>query len=1242
MNSGRLPASSHRFQVLRELGRGGMGRVLLVEDRLRGQRLAMKRMLGGGEASLRTLKREFRALEALRHPNVVRVIELGTDARGLYVLMEVVAGVDFRSFCRAKLEPEVPVSASVAWSRDTDPIPTSRVLATEPPPGDVPVLSIAAATQTLDIREADGTLHTVRGAPLAPAGIDRLRGLLPQLLSALGYLHERGIVHRDLKPSNVLVESDGTLRLLDFGLVGEAGTAPAQSIQGTVAYIAPEQILGRSPHPTNDLYALGAMLFEVLVGFPPFPAQRKRDALWAHVNLQPMRVRSIFPDCPEDLAEIADALLAKEPRDRPTLAEIGRRAAIRFTTKSVPPPGRGPLERAAEQARLATWLDASAELAPFRIGAITGPSGAGKSTLLEFARTALADRHALVFRSRTRFSERVPFNAIDGLVDDLAMWLDSSRAETGPDVEEWVRRAGTAFPSLRATTSDEGDQSPEHPFDALGHLFAHCARVAGSLVLLCDDLQWADADSIALLRKIQQQAPCGVSLLATVRTDTHTSAFEEFWAQGPASFVLDLQSLSEEGLVRLVLQSALEAGRKLDPTMARSVAAMCDGRPFFAVMFGHALARSDAAAGRPGHPLLPLLEPFQGEHAEVWSLLRLLAAFDEETELGQLSRIARAPPGAVDEYLEPLRRRGLVQAVGPVGPERRYDFSHEFVRREVVRLTDPAALRKAHAEIALDLANHGGLPARTVRHLLASGQEQAAARAAGTAAQHAENVNAFGLAAELYQVAIDHGDDPLRLRGRRAVALERLGRFMDAAEEWRRVAAAANGELQVDAYLNLAKVLLATRHVSEGRRMLRLAQAARGESAWDRTRASALVAGVRFRFGPPRPRRLRDESRQNATLAERDVFLGTTIGYFDALSGVKHLLKARAAYLDAGQVTQAAEVDYVLSYLAYFGSPRRGRTATAERYRASARSLLGGRVTESMGRPYALELLSQGVQALHAGRFELARSRLEESLAFYESAGRRGSFEHQFSWVIRTQIAHYSQDLSDWEAVLQKFRRVATEGQDSQLYFNVLFHESSLALARGEPQRARAIALRARSEFPQQEPTYQRFVSRLHVIVPEVYLTRPVAAWRALRAELAAHSVFRPSRTMFGSAILGYLALLEATALQQKARGASLARLLRLARWVQGSPPLGRHYAVRAAAYALDSVGRRPDAIDHLELAERMALTAGQRLDVAIARFQRGVRLGGSRGAELVRTAEELVLEAGSKPFVLFEDPAYR
>ncbi len=288
------------FEIAEELGRGGMGVVYKARQVSLNRFVALKLVLAGPYAGADQLARfrvEAESVARLQHPGIVQIHEIGSHAGHSYLALEYVPG---------------------------------------------------------------GTLnHHCAGRPLPP---DEAARLVEALARAVQYAHQRGIIHRDLKPGNVLLTEDGQPKIADFGLAKMLNAGPGSAtpgpqtqsgaILGTPAYMAPEQAGGKrgGVGPPADVYALGAILYELLTGRPPFQADSPVDVILKVTTEEALPPRRVEPGCPRDLEAVCLKCLRKDPARRYASAQALADDLVRFL-KGEPTKARP----ATAGARLRSW-----------------------------------------------------------------------------------------------------------------------------------------------------------------------------------------------------------------------------------------------------------------------------------------------------------------------------------------------------------------------------------------------------------------------------------------------------------------------------------------------------------------------------------------------------------------------------------------------------------------------------------------------------------------------------------------------------------------------------------------------------------------------------------------------------------------------------------------------------------------------------------------------------------------------
>jgi diguanylate cyclase (GGDEF)-like protein/PAS domain S-box-containing protein len=486
------------------------------------------------------------------------------------------------------------------------------------------------------------------------------------LVDALEAVHARQIVHKDLAPGNVVADLPrGVVRLIDFGIAAEISSerpalAPPQDLEGTLDCIAPEQTgrLNRDVDYRADFYGLGATLFALLAGGPPFAGNDATEIVYGHLALPPRPLAALRPDAPPLLRALVGKLLSKEPEDRyqshralradllrlrqdlqQAAGSAGGRAGEAAGSPGAPAwqlarddlPVRfqvsGRLHgRSEEVRRLLAAFDATAA-GPAQVVLIAGFSGIGKSALVQEVRRGLLGRRGEMVEGKfSQFGAQAPCAAFVEALRQRARqvlalhpearrpWRAALAARLGPN----AALATAAVPELGLLLGPAPPVLPLPPAEAenrflltMQHGWAALASAAHPLVLFVDDLQWADRASRRLLRAMAlDDGLRHLLLVGAYRADEvppgHPLADDlaAVSAAGPHAAALALGPLGEDDVAALLADTLrLPAGDAPLRELARLCHAKTGGNPFFLGRFLEDLQRRglvwpDLEAGR--------------------------------------------------------------------------------------------------------------------------------------------------------------------------------------------------------------------------------------------------------------------------------------------------------------------------------------------------------------------------------------------------------------------------------------------------------------------------------------------------------------------------------------------------------------------------------------------------------------------------------------------------------------------
>lgn len=651
-----------RYALLESLGAGNMGTVNRAIDRLTGHMVAVKQIKAPGEqvgfdsqesedAAQLTLAQEFKMMASLRHPHIISVLDYGFHL----------------------------------------------------PPGGQSRLPYI----TMELLEnADSFLETAERVPFVQQ-ID----LLLQMLQALVYLHRRAVLHRDLKPKNVLVVN-GQVKVLDFGLSVATDKAREGEVAGTPSYMAPELWTGRPASRQSDLYAVGMMAFRLFAGQHPFDTS----------NMQKLfrQTQTLTPDV--SLMHTTDAvrlvvarLLAKDPADRyDDAADVI--AALRTAT------GRPlPVETAATREsflQAATFVGREQEEALLAqvlgeaingMGSawlLAGESGVGKSRLMDETRTRALVQGALVLRGQAIGEASPPYFLWHSAIRWLTLLADVDDRQASilkslvPDIDKLL---GVNVPDAPEVAPQAAQTRLLRVIEALFVKALTGTSTRQPIVLMLEDLHWADGESLTLLARIVQIArDLPLLIVGTFRDDESP----DLPLLLPGMKSIKLERLNAEQTSRLAEAMLGAAGRSAE--LLKLLQRETEGNTFFLVEAVRALAEESGQLDRVGAAPLPVSVLTGGMEGilqrrlnrvpvEARNFLRIAAVSGRYPDLGVVSEVLKADGQAalMENWMTDCADAAVLEV-----HEGDWRFTHNKMRDGVLKDIPPAESAHLHQRAA--------------------------------------------------------------------------------------------------------------------------------------------------------------------------------------------------------------------------------------------------------------------------------------------------------------------------------------------------------------------------------------------------------------------------------------------------------------------------------------------------------------------------------------------------------------
>jgi len=724
-DSGALPAPARpgtvlggRYRLLEAIGRGGMGEVWRARDSQLERDVAAKLPAAHGmdEDARNRLLREARIAASLQHPGIVAVHDAGVSEGQAFVIFELVPGRNLRD--QPRRDPE----------------------------------SVSA--------------------------------IATQVLEALAHVHANGIVHRDLKPENLLWadgETGSRLKIADLGIAysGSSTTLAAGSLVGTAAYLAPEQALGGGVDGRADLYALGAVLYELVAGRPPFEGGDLLAVVSQHVHAPVPPLRLHVPDVDPAFEKFVLRLLEKSPESRFPDAAAALEALRALSGGAEPAaesPAVAPIDqlvrgrlvgRGPELERLrSAWREALEGRAQLVL--LSGEPGVGKTRLArELVVAARVDGAVALAGGCYEFEATTPYLPF---VEALTSWardrgtegMREALGETAPELARLVPEIDARLGPFPPAPALQPHEERLRLFEAVTRFLRSLAARRGVLLLL-DDLHWADTGTLALLRHLLRQLRADrVLLLGTYREieldrrHPLAAALVE-WDRERISTRVPLGRLSRADsgalLATLLRQETITA--EFGDAMHRET----EGNPFFVEEVVKALVEQGQIYREGGEWQRRSIEELaipQSVKAAIGHRLDRLtepctAALHVAAVLGKVFEfpvLAGCAGLAEDALLDALDEAAAAQLVVPLERES-FAFTHDKIREVLIEELNPIRLRRLHLKIAEVLAARADArPEDLSFHYMAAGELAPALRWSLAAAGRARAVYALVEAAD--------------------------------------------------------------------------------------------------------------------------------------------------------------------------------------------------------------------------------------------------------------------------------------------------------------------------------------------------------------------------------------------------------------------------------------------------------------------------------------------------------------
>lgn len=713
---------ANRYKVIEKLGEGGMGNIYRVFDQVEKKEVALKQLKTGsvtiedskpGLLSLSTFdkwsesedlrfKQEFHSMAKLKHPNTVEVYEYG----------KLDSGEDY--------------------------------ITMEIVPG-----------KELDELIKTGTIE-----------INKTYKILIQIAQVLNFIHSRHLVHRDIKPSNIRIKPDGTVKIMDFGLMNQMGIPSQGTITGTVFYLPPEVVTGGVIDARSDMYSLGVLAYEVLTGKVPFNGTKTMmQVIRDHVSTMPPSLSKLRSDIPKEMEKIILKLLKKEQAERYQTASELLRDLSQYSEEKIV---IETLEQTKSYLTSSELIGRESESKEFKnlfaqilkgngqSVYVAAPAGVGKSRLIQEFKLKVQLAEVPFFVGQCFEQNFFAYQPISDALKNLIPWSTKEQLDRyGPvlvKVIDDLRSKGyEPLPNLDAVSEKV------RLFETVTAWLKEVSNNKVPFVICLEDLHWADVSTIELLNACMRAVKDSkILILSTFRDDeVDKSSIIYRTVEENITGVIKLKPLEKQHLIQLI--NSMLGHIELHENFIEDVYKVTGGNPFFISETMKVLVEDKQIKLNKGVWELPpnikdISLPSSIEDTieirlrkvapEVLELLKIASIVGRHIDLRILQQISGLPEDKLFSLLDEVLERQFM-----FREEDRLTFSHDRVRENLYKKMNEEDKKRIHLHVGaiLEKRNQGQLEkvaAELGYHYEHGGNIRKAAQYYYMAGVEASNINA--------------------------------------------------------------------------------------------------------------------------------------------------------------------------------------------------------------------------------------------------------------------------------------------------------------------------------------------------------------------------------------------------------------------------------------------------------------------------------------------------------------------